>query len=249
MKTNLVALLLTTLFAFGSPALAQSPAPRFASESLPEAPAAAPEDSLVEADYGQNIRIEGTEEFVTQVIPVLDSLAQLPNGQQILEALGSTGHDTVIREFDGVYGMAGPLDPSQLMDGFRGPEGNGPGADALVSWNPGYVLEGFNDPIVMGHELIHALDLHRGMWSDDVRGEGANAETLLDELRAIGTDGFEDAELSENILRGEWNGLNPRDLIPSARTGHAADAFADEDPGLSQAEGAIDLIQQHLGGK
>jgi NleD-like pathogen effector protein (putative zinc metallopeptidase) len=206
-----------------------SAAPALALDPIPMAPAAtsAPTE-LVEADYGHGIVIQGTPAFVERSVASLDRLATLPSGQSLLGDLGSSGRATVVSETDVENAMAGALDPDKLIDAMVKHSGEiGPGTDAYVKWNPSFELEGTPDWLVLGHELIHALHVHRGELMLNRRKEGRNAGTQWEELRTIGTDGYQDEALTENGLRREWNEANPSAQIPAARMGHGHFDFGD----------------------
>ena len=108
--------------------------------------------------------------------------------------------------------------------------------------------------------------------------EGPNAGTKLEELRTIGTDGFEDETLTENALRKEWNAAHPDQRVPTTRTGHGGSDFAPEEPAQAPAtaqtpespqpadpsassstdatdrpnrsnKGLKDILERHLGGQ
>ena len=81
----------------------------------------------------------------------------------------------------------------------------------------------------MGHELIHAIHVNRGELAVRPRRLGPNRGTALEELITIGTDGYEERELSENRLRLEWNELYPERQLPPARYGHGAGDFRPQD--------------------
>lgn len=199
---------------------------------IPLAPVAPEAPEAVEGNYGHNISIEGTPEFVEQSVALLDRLAALPTGKALLEQLGATGQQTVIRLTEDDNAYASPLDYANASDASYDAEGKaGAGTDALVQWNPELELEGFTPEIIMGHELIHALHIHKGELNLTVQDEGANMGTRLEELRTIGTDGFEDEVLSENALRQEWNAAYPDQRVPTTRTGHGASDFAPEEEG------------------
>lgn len=204
-------------------------APALALDPIPTAPAAsAAASELVEADYGHGILIEGTPEFVQRSVASLDRLASLPSGRRLLDELGASGRATVVSETDVENAMAGALDPDDLLDAMVKHSGEvGPGTDAYVKWNPNFELEGTPHWLVLGHELIHALHVHRGELMLNRRKEGRNAGTQWEELRTIGTDGYQDESLTENLLRGEWNELNPGSQIPAARLGHGHYDFGD----------------------
>jgi NleD-like pathogen effector protein (putative zinc metallopeptidase) len=223
----------------GAPAAEEIPAAP-AAEEIPAAPAADEAPEQAETEYGHNIRIEGTPEFVAQSVALLDSLAELPTGKRILEELGETGKATVVRYTPDMNAYAGPLNRAEVAESALGPDGKpGAGVDAQVRWNPEFKMESFTPEIVMGHELIHALHAHLGERNLTREDEGPNAGTRLEELRTIGTNGFEDETLTENALRREWNELHPDRRIPEERTGHGANDFAPEkgqdDPGKGPA--------------
>jgi len=206
-----------------------SAAPALAFDPIPTAPAAseAPAE-LVEADYGHGIRIQGTPAFVAESAAHLDRLASLPSGERLLSELGSSGRLTVVSETDAENAMAGALDDYDLIDAMVKSSGElGPGTDAYVKWNPNFELEGTPDWLVLGHELIHALHVHRGELLLNRKKEGRNAGTQWEELRTIGTGGYQGESLTENVLRGEWNAANPGAEIPAARVGHGHFDFGD----------------------
>ena len=203
-------------------------APALALDPIPMAPAATNAAELVEADYGHGIKIQGTPAFVERSVASLDRLAGLPSGERLLSDLGSSGRLTVVSETDAQNAMAGALDDYDLIDAMVKHSGEvGPGTDAYVKWNPEFELEGTPDWLVLGHELIHALHVHRGELLLNRQKEGRNAGTQWEELRTIGVDGYQDESLTENLLRGEWNAANPGAEIPAARIGHGHEDFGD----------------------
>jgi len=205
-----------------------SGAPALALDPIPMAPAATPAPELVEADYGHGIKIQGTPAFVERSVASMDRLADLPSGERLLNELGSSGRLTVVSETDAQNAMAGALDDYDLIDAMVKHSGEvGPGTDAYVKWNPEFELEGTPDWLVLGHELIHALHVHRGELLLNRQKEGRNAGTQWEELRTIGLDGYQDEYLTENLLRGEWNAANPGAEIPAARIGHGHSDFGD----------------------
>lgn len=192
---------------------------------LPEVPAAPevePEEPY-RVHYGHGIQISGSQAFVEHVVGVLDELAELPTGAAILEAFDPEQDLTLIEEFDRRNATVRPLDPAAYSDGLHGLWGPGEGTDALLHWNPDFDPSGYSRPIIMGHELLHALYLNRGEATRRRRLLGPNRGTRLNELIVIGTDGYEDLPLSENRLRAEWNELYPERAVPPLRYGHGHD--------------------------
>ena len=236
--TRLLPALLALLLGCLSPAFAQYTTPSSLGgtsggggwdiplDEIPAAPAGKPE--LFEADYGHGIVLRGTPEYVEDMTGLLDSLALLPSGAELLEALGETGYATTIRsQPEGVGPSARPEDPAAatFVIDAEGQELPGPGSDALVFMDPDSTIPLTSSEIVLGHELLHALHYHQGERMNERQSEGPNAGTKLEELRTIGTDGFDDEELSENELREEWNELYPDDPVPPERNGHGGRDF------------------------
>ncbi len=69
---------------------------------------------------------------------------------------------------------------------------------------------------------------------------GSNAGTRLEELRTIGTDGYEATEHSENELRGEWNELYPDEPVAPLRTSHGADFEGQVAPPLEEPSPSLE---------
>jgi len=219
------------------------PARSFWNFELPEILSPPAPEELFESDYGHNIRIVGTKEYIAEMTAVLDRLATLPAGRELLLALGESGYPTELRAIPLLETVlsgpnARPLDKE--ASNYRvGPGGElipGPGSGAEIHMNPGSVIPETNPEIVLAHELIHALHYHRGERLVADQEEGPNAGTGLEELRTIGTDGYEDAEHTENELRGEWNELYPDEPVAPIRTSHGAD-FDYEHEGYVDPEG------------
>tara|TARA_R110002072_G_scaffold290457_1_gene458115 strand:- start:41 stop:922 length:882 start_codon:yes stop_codon:yes gene_type:complete len=203
------------------------------SAEIPEIPAAPenqPKVQLYEADYGNNITITGTAEYIYATADLLDSLAELPSGAAILQELGQSGQTTRIAAIptEGDYAAIGPhARPTDLESALYSQDGivlePNSGSDALVFMDPNYQLAGFTPEIVMGHELLHALHFHEGEFNNHRQvTPGTGTETMVEEFRAIGTFGFDDEALSENRLRAEWNQLHPDRPVPLERNGHGA---------------------------
>ena len=207
-----------TLFGFAIPEILSAPAP----------------EELFESDYGHNIRIVGSEAYVADISALLDRLATLPAGAELLQALGASGHPTELsaipfHELLLSGPNARPLD-REAAGYVVGPGGElvpGRGTGGRIHVNPDSVIPETNSEIVLAHELIHVLHYHRGEVLSEEQSVGSNAGTRLEELRTIGTDGYEETEHSENELRGEWNELYPDEPVAPIRTSHGAD-FAHE---------------------
>lgn len=190
---------------------------------------AADAETRVAADYGYGIVIEGDEAYVEGMTDLLDSMSTLPAGQELLEALGESGFATTIAPLGDLSGgpQARPLDPAAatFVVGADGEESPGPGSDALVFMDPDSTIPRTTPEIVLGHELLHALHYHHGERLNERQTEGPNAGTKFEELRTIGTDGYDDEEISENRLRAEWNELYPDRPVAPERNGHGATDF------------------------
>jgi NleD-like pathogen effector protein (putative zinc metallopeptidase) len=197
---------------------------------LPEILSAPDPEELLELDYGHNIRIVGDEEYLAGMKDRLDRLAALPAGAELLSALGASGHPTELSAIP-LHEMilSGPnarpleLEASSYRPGPGGELVPGPGSGARIHINPDSLIPETTPEIVLGHELIHALHYHLGQRLGAVQTEGSNAGTRLEELRTIGTDGYEHVEHSENELRGQWNERFPDRPVAPIRTSHGAD--------------------------
>lgn len=220
-----------------APALAQPVAssefPELPASELPEIPAAPATLEIpetFEVDYGHNIRITGTPEYLAATIAILDEIGRLPTGAKLFEELGRTGYETRIERIPDAmpgqdkrtpYARALDLERANLRISPFGEETPGPGTDGLIFMDPDFELEGFNPEMFMAHELIHALHYQRGERHTEKRYAGPWGRlTKIEELRTIGVDGFEGEPIHENRLRAEWNVLHPDELLPS-RTGHS----------------------------
>jgi NleD-like pathogen effector protein (putative zinc metallopeptidase) len=191
-------------------------------------PAPADEPEVFQADYGQGIVIEGDADYVQGMTELLDSMALLPSGQELLESLGETGFSTTITPLGDYSGPAArPVDPAAatFLVGADGEESPGPGSDALVFMDPDSTIARTTPEIVLGHELLHALHYHHGERLNERQTEGPNTGTKFEELRTIGTDGYDHEEISENELREEWNELYPDRPVAPERNGHRATDF------------------------
>lgn len=189
-------------------------------EPVPDAP------ELLQAEYGYGILIEGDADYIQGMTERLDGLALLPSGQRLLEELGQTGFTTTIspQTADHSGPAARPADPASaaFLVGEGGELTPGPGSDALVFMDPDSTIARTSPEIVLGHELLHALHYHQGERLTARQTEGPNAGTKFEELRTIGTDGYDDEVISENVLRTEWNELYPDDPVAPERNGHRA---------------------------
>lgn len=212
------------LLPFAQPLWAQSQTPEI--PEIPAAPEVKPVQ-LYEADYGNNITITGTEEYIYATADLLDSMAALPTGAALLQELGQSGKTTRIAALPAEGGLGPHARPTDLQSALYSQEGivlePSSGSDALVFMDPDFQLAGFTPEIVMGHELLHALHFHNGEFNNERQvTPGTGTKTMVEEFRAIGTYGFDDEALSENRLRAEWNQLHPDRPVPMERNGHGA---------------------------
>lgn len=189
----------------------------------PGAPAAGAQLLDRSLDYGQGIRIEGSPSFVASVEGTLDHLKRLPSGQTLVDQLGRTGHQTVIRDLrrrpisnaEKQNAYVEVLPPGQVRDAILSPDGRpGAGTGALVMWNPDFNPKEFRQPIILGHELLHALHVHKGEVDTTLKATGRDEGVKLEELRTSGLESYAQEPISENKLRREWNALHPEDPIP-----------------------------------
>jgi len=241
----ILALFLASLTpAWAQPTAEDPPARTLFGFAVPEILSAPAEEELLESDYGYNIRIVGSEDYVAGMSGLLDRLATLPSGQELLTALGASGHPTELSAIPLLEVLlsgpnARPLDRAAASY-QAGPGGElvpGAGTGGKIHMNPDSVIPETNSVIVLAHELIHVLHYHHGEVLTEEQSVGSNAGTRLEELRTIGTDGYEETEHSENELRGEWNELYPEEPVAPLRTSHGADFDHGSDPASSLPDG------------
>lgn len=247
------------LWVLAAPASAQpagapsDPDPQQEAEDAPPVAQALPGD--VALNYAPTLRIEGSKAFTNQVERSLDALKKLPSGAALLAQLGQTGRQTVIRDLrrmpispeeqQNAYVRSlhpGGEEAASLKPGTREP---GPGADALVMWNPDFRPEGFPQPLIMGHELLHALHAHKGELDMQPKAEGRDAGIAQEELRTTGLPGFNDAPITENKLRAEWNKVHPGAGVPQ-RKGYRFLKESDEEAAILRREDEVgNLLEQN----
>lgn len=148
-----------------------------------------------------NITIQGSPAFIGRVEADLAVLAATPDGAALLARLT----DVTIVEFLGDNSFALPTDYHR---GYSGSVFNGSGSSAVVGYNPHLTLQvniargehaPTPPPLVLGHELIHAMHMNEG------------ATELDDESATIGYGSHATDSPTENSLRGQMaTGLGQR---------------------------------------
>tara|TARA_R110002072_G_scaffold227148_1_gene384049 strand:+ start:418 stop:1242 length:825 start_codon:yes stop_codon:yes gene_type:complete len=239
MTQNSISLLssFALLFTCALPTWGQDSKPKPGAEPKPgvevaEIPATQPNPQPgSEVRYRDSITIEGSPDFVRGTVALLDSLAQLPSGKELLRELGETGYATRISmiPFAGSGPFVDAVDRANALFTQEGIELRpGSGSDTRVFMDPDLNLEGVTPEIALGHELIHALNMQRGELDDawrPNRGIGLSPDVKVEELRVIGVADFDHERFTENRLREEWNQLHPDRAVPPARNGHGLEDF------------------------
>jgi len=148
-------------------------------------------------NFGDNIVIKGTPEFVALALRDLGTLNAIPSGQKLLASINNSGHTVTITQcgahkdgaFDGAWN-----DPNLT---------NGKGTDAFVEYNPKKTpmydgTQAWQNPptaVTLGHELCHASHITNGQLpGDPTAGPGVPNDTLttlpmnraLEERRTVG---------------------------------------------------------------
>ncbi|MFO0202908.1 MAG: M91 family zinc metallopeptidase [Alphaproteobacteria bacterium] len=152
--------------------------------------------------------------FIEKARAALLALRERPNGRAIVEAVSAATD---------MSGRMITIEPAQAFDGQDGPGWSA--ADLLIRWtplnHPGTSddfdqLNGIPPFIILGHELVHALNSLTG--KTPVTNNPGN-DKAIDEAMTIGLGPWTGRPLSENGLRKEW-GLPARTTFcgaPAAR--------------------------------
>ena len=109
--------------------------------------------------------------------------------------------------------------------------------------NPDHDPQAYRQPIIMGHELLHALHFHQGEVDTRRKAEGRDEGMLLEELRTTGLEGYAQEPISENKLRSEWNELHPEDPIPQ-RQGYRYPLASDVEASVFRRDAEIAKLER-----
>lgn len=159
-----------------------------------------PDGSTV-TEFGDNIVIEGDEDFRNATAEDLQSLAETPTGQSIIDSLQDGDKSVTIVETD--RGNAcGYDDPAARFANADGSPGAGTGS--TVHYNPERTQIGDgSEPwmtrppeVGLGHELVHAEQAAQGQ-----QHPGETDGTRNRERQAVGLPPYEDNAHTENNLR------------------------------------------------
>lgn len=157
--------------------------------------------------YSPGIKIEGSEAFVGRTRQALNRLRQTPTGRKLIAAMARTRRTTTITEIHEPNGWANPRDGG----GSLRPDGSpGRGTDSTIGWNPRFAPGGLPAAVILGHELVHAWHMARGVtdfsqhWSKDT--EDPDIGTPIEEMNTVGMPPYDKQNpLSENAIRRDWN--------------------------------------------
>jgi hypothetical protein len=211
--------------------------------------------------YGDGIVVMGSDEFRATMEAALYALFETPTGEQIYERLDASGKVATITEMLEANAYAIP----QEVGSTRNADGTpGAGSDTNVKINPNF--EPIPLPLILGHELIHALHFALG---EALTGDGTIPGIPAEEQLTTGTGLYEDEALTENALRTEFNAIDSQQYLaqrttyaelPGAqarrgdprlfdtRSRDAEPSGSTEEPGATVYQGAADRLNDLLGG-
>lgn len=144
-------------------------------------------------DYQAGLQITGSPEFRKATKESLDTIKGTLTGTKILATLSSSGKQVIIEEFSGTNGTCtrDSDDANLRSDGSPGP-----GSGSTIRFNPEFTPGGIPNEVVLGHELIHAVDNAEGQRDIKLTKGVKNAE-----LKTVGLPPFPGDGLTENSLR------------------------------------------------
>ena len=161
-----------------------------------------------------NIQVKGPASYQNQVIRDLFVLSTTPSGRDLLKRLGDSNQTVeIVPEADPHNSFCSPN--SSILAKVRSPTGS------TVSYNPGVAIKVYDragnpvdEPpqVVLGHELVHALDNAEGNHSYGTDSNPPASEPTIpeEEARAIGTGSHTADSPTENTIRNDL-GLPARD--------------------------------------
>jgi LysM repeat protein len=184
-------------------------------------------------NYSTSIKIDGPASFVRRVRSELGEIAKTSVGAKLLGPPGTSvaavAGDAWRSKFKVVIRMGKTCraEPTHIMNGWKkgsyimydhlglpvthGNKGTGRGCVTKLEYNPALALPSvswlMNMPtaLLLAHELIHAYLYARGEADpkkvDNIRNH---------ERQVVGLPPFENGEITENKLRGEWNPPQPK---------------------------------------
>ena len=153
-----------------------------------------------------NISVQGTPQFMSEVMADLSVLAATKTGRSILDAIANGKHKVTLKELDMATAqkngaLAGPKDRSGAKDPKKG-------SDTTIRYNPN-LRDKYTDqngkkvdvPVqaTLGHELIHAVHNDQGVNErdkPDPKEVGSNQE----ESKTIGINDHAGNAMTENNL-------------------------------------------------
>lgn len=167
---------------------------------------------------GDNLRVEGSDAFVSEALSDMSTLYNTPTGRHTMDEINNGTHTTTVRELpmDQAPGVGGgQATRVNGNDALMGPDGTpGAGSDTIIEYAPNYTPQ-YTDqdgntvdgvrPAVLGHEMIHAVHNDEGT---NRRNEVDPAEPTSnqEESQTIGINDHADADHTENQLIRELGG-------------------------------------------
>lgn len=137
---------------------------------------------------GSQITVNGTPEFQARVQSDIDAMRSIPYGQNLLASMDNTGRRLTISETTAANGFA-DIVPGSGNPWIQPSGANGPGADAVIQYNPTFNrLYGGAEPwqqippiVILAHEMVHTNDYMNGTLNPGQTGGVNNRE-----LAAVG---------------------------------------------------------------
>lgn len=179
-------------------------------------------------DVTSNVRLRNVPDYIEKTTTALGELYLTPTGRALLQALKATGRTIKIDRKDlpagDVPNTCQDYDAARAFGAFVDGAGSAwkitprGGSDCTVLWAANRDTMGTGEswrhvpaPILLGHELIHALHAARGDMLDEDSDEDPGhpgKQQELEELITVGLGRYRRA-ICENDLRREWYDAHP----------------------------------------
>jgi hypothetical protein len=159
--------------------------------------------------FGANITIKGTPEFVALTLRDLGTLNATPSGKELIQSIQTSGQTVTITETTAQNGGCSPVNVNNAQNGI--PTGSNvqynPNFSQMYNYGPTAVGQPGREPwmdtspaVILGHELNHAH--HNAKGTNDFSFEGERLATGLPPQPGYPTD-HSGSTISENAIRND----------------------------------------------
>ncbi len=187
---------------------------RWGTTNLQHAPVVKRRDDGTYTVGGDNIIVDGDDEFTGAALSDLSTLYNTPSGRTRMDSINAGTHTTTIRALDPALAPGVGGGQSTPTDGDAAAQTPGVGSDSLIEYDPnfqptytdqnGNPVQGVR-PAILGHELFHADNAQGGNDLNHIP-EAAEPGSTEEESQTIGIHGHANDPNTENDLIRELGG-------------------------------------------